>query len=75
MAMKWTQVQSSQINEVGYDADTNTLGIKFSNGGEYHYANVPAHMHNAMLNAPSVGRYFGEYIKKSPQTFPFSKVN
>jgi hypothetical protein len=75
MAMKWTPVQSSQILEVGHDSDTNKLGIKFSSGATYHYANVPAHMHNAMLNAPSVGRYFGEYIKKDTQKYPFTKVD
>ena len=75
MAMTWKQVQSSQINEVGYDAEASKLGIRFSNGGEYHYANVPSHIHNSLLSAPSVGRYFGSYIKNQSHLYPFQKVN
>ena len=44
--MNWETVDSSQINEVGYDAASKTLGIRFKPGrtspaSEYHYSNVP----------------------------------
>ena len=44
--MNWESVDSSQINEVGYDAASKTLGIRFKPGrtspaSEYHYSNVP----------------------------------
>jgi hypothetical protein len=77
--MNWQTVESSQISEVGYDADTSTLGIrflpgKFSAASEYHYANVPPDVHGSLVTADSVGRYFGQNIKSNPVLYPYTKV-
>jgi len=38
--IKLAPVDSSQIEAIGHDPETNTLAIKFKGGGVYHYANV-----------------------------------
>lgn len=85
--MEWTPVESSQIHAVGYDADTSTLGLRFKKtkqnhheyagqeyGAEYHYANVGPLLYAELLSAESVGKFFGEHIKKHPEIFPYTKV-
>ena len=32
---------SSTISRFGYDANSNTLGVEFKNGTQYHYYDVP----------------------------------
>ncbi len=55
---------SSQIEAYGYDAATQTLGIKFKPiGSEYHYAGCPPEAFEALKAAESVGRFFGSSIK------------
>jgi hypothetical protein len=71
--MQWTEVESSQIQCVGYEPETQTLGIKFmptkkqlaakEDGSTYHYANVPPQLCADLINAESVGKFFGEHIK------------
>ncbi len=59
---------SSQIESFGYDADTMTLAIRFPGrgatpGSVYHYAEVPAHVFEAMSEAESKGKFFGSNIR------------
>ena len=77
--MEWTAVESSQISEVGYDAATSTLGIRFKPGkkspaSEYHYANVPTSVYENLVMADSVGGFFTENIKNNPADYPYTKV-
>jgi hypothetical protein len=77
--MEWKTVDSSQIAEVGYDLPTETLGLRFKAKGhapatEYHYANVPPQLCADLINAESVGKYFGEHIKSNPTAYPYTKV-
>lgn len=77
--MEWKEVESSQIHSVGYDDATQTLGIRFKPTKskpitEYHYANVTKGMYDGLVEAESVGRYFGNYIKPFPKDFPYTKV-
>ncbi len=77
--MNWETVESSQINEVGYDLASETLGIRFkatSRGpaSEYHYANVPRLLYRAMITAESVGGFFAAEIKKRPDLYPYTKM-
>ena len=39
--MEYTPVSSSTVSAVGYDETSNTLGVRFNNGSEYHYFGVP----------------------------------
>ncbi len=77
--MNWETVDSSQISEVGYDAASKTLGIRFKAGSrsaasEYHYSNVPPMVHRAMITAESVGEYFAEEIRKRDDLYPYTKM-
>jgi len=58
------KVESSAINSVAYDNDTNILTIEFKQGAEYDYPNVPLSEVIDLVNAPSVGKYFNTHIKQ-----------
>ena len=73
--MKYYEVESSNIKAVAYQDATKTLGIKFHNGGEYHYANVGEEVFDELIAAASVGRTFHSLIKSKPEAYPFTKVN
>jgi len=57
-------VNSSNINSIGYDEANYLLEIEFKNGGIYIYSSVPKDAYNLIINAPSQGKYFNEYIRK-----------
>jgi CubicO group peptidase (beta-lactamase class C family) len=81
--VNWQPVKSSQIGEVGFQ-EPSTLGIRFKpnkqqalagqHGSEYHYANVSPEMHAALVEAVSIGQFFGEHIKKHPELYPYIKI-
>jgi hypothetical protein len=78
--MEWKTVESSQIAEVGYGVETQTLGIRFKptksqpQGSEYRYALVPPQVCADLMNAESIGKYFAEHIKAHPETYPYRKI-
>lgn len=59
-------VTSSQIEAIGYDADTKTLLILFPRDSLYRYADVTQEEFHALKTAPSIGSHFGKYIKPRP---------
>lgn len=61
--MTRTPVQSSNIASIGYDSGT--LDIEFKDGAIYQYSDVPAAVHKALMQAPSIGSYFAKNIKGS----------
>jgi hypothetical protein len=61
--MDWQSVVSSNISELAHDPETNTLGVKFKNGGTYYYQGVDATKYNALLKADSIGKHLHEHIK------------
>lgn len=73
------EVESSQINAIGHDAETNTLAIQFKGwkgevGATYHYANFTAEDFAAFQAAESKGRHFGKHIKLHADKYPYTKV-
>lgn len=60
-----TPVQSSQVQAVGYCAETKTLSVTFTRGPGhiYQYTDVPPETHSAFVAAESIGKYFGQHIK------------
>lgn len=56
-------VASSMINSVGYDPDSQTLEVEFSNGSTYNYGGVPQAEFDSLLSAQSVGKHFIANIK------------
>jgi hypothetical protein len=62
-------VSSSNIAELGYDAETKTLIVVFHNGRKYSFADVPEELNDELVNAKSIGGFFASAIK------PFFKGN
>ena len=57
-------VESSSIELVGYDAETQELYVRFHNRGRtYAYEDVSRAQFEALLAAPSKGRYVNWEIK------------
>lgn len=62
--MDMQPIESSNIAQVGYDAETQTLAVQFRTGDKtYTYSGVPPEVHQAMLEAPSPGGYFAANVK------------
>jgi hypothetical protein len=60
----WVKVpDSSFIDAVAYDDEMETLYVRFKQYGVYEYYNVPESEYRKMLQAPSVGKYFHNFIK------------
>ena len=64
-------VSSTNISAVGYDDATETLEVEFLNGSVYQYYNVPAGLHEQLMQASSKGVFLNVYIKNA---FPYSRV-
>lgn len=64
-------LDSSNIRAIDYDNITDKLRIFFVSGYAYDFFGVPQNVVNALLQAPSAGRYFHKYIKDS---YPYQKV-
>ena len=61
--MEMVEVSSSNINQIGYDDETQTMGVEFHSGKVYHYNNVPKEVYEEFVEAPSVGRHFNTEIR------------
>lgn len=61
--MNLIEVKSSNISKVGYDPDSQTLGVQFLGGNIYHYFGVPAEVHQEMMATDSKGKFFAANIK------------
>lgn len=71
-------VDSSQIEAVGHNPETNTLAIQFKSGAGpgsiYHYQNVDAETFAAFQSAESVGSHFYKHIKPHADKHPYQKM-
>jgi hypothetical protein len=56
-------VESSSIELVGYDEEAQELYVRFVGGQTYVYSPVPRSAFEALLEAPSKGRYVNWEIK------------
>lgn len=56
-------ITSSNIASVGYDENSQTLEIEFSNGSVYQYFDVPVNIYQGMMTSSSHGQYFLQHIK------------
>lgn len=61
--MERTSVSSSNIQSIGYHADSSTLEIEFIKGSVYQYFGVPQGEHEALMHSDSKGKYFNANIK------------
>lgn len=69
--MEMIKVNSSSLDSVGYDEKRKVLVIKFHNG-VYEYFGLPKQIFLSLLDAPSKGKYFHDFIKES---YPYKKIN
>lgn len=65
------QVNSSDLEEIGYDADTSTLVVEFKSGNTYRYSEVPQSVYDDLINSSSIGKYFNQFIKGN---YSYSKI-
>ena len=62
--MEMSKIESSNIAEIGYDANSGKLRVRFlSSGGLYEYDDVPKNIAEDFLLAESKGKYFHANIK------------
>ncbi|MBN3744648.1 KTSC domain-containing protein [Burkholderia sp. Se-20373] len=70
-------VESSQIHSIGYDAESETLAVRFKDrrtGGPtslYHYTGFTQANFDALKGADSIGSHFYKHIKPFDQRFPY----
>lgn len=57
------KVNSSQIEAIGYDEVNQYLYVQFKGGSVYVYYGVVKYVYDGFINAESIGRYFGQYIR------------
>ena len=70
--MNMTAVESSTLAALAYDETRQILQLEFRSRAIYRYFGVPATVYEALLAAPSKGKYFNRAIRGS---FPFSRVS
>ena len=64
-------VSSTEISQVGYHEDSETLEIKFEHGGVYQFFNVPSNVYDELMKAPSKEGY---YHSKIGERFPCLRI-
>lgn len=64
-------VASSNIASIGYDPDSETLEIEFTNGSVYQYFNIPYALNERLMAAPSKGQFLNVYIRNG---YPYSRI-
>ena len=61
--MRIATVESATLATVGYDENLKRLQLEFCSRAVYLYFGVPAPVVEALLDAPSKGRYFNGVIR------------
>lgn len=56
-------VESRTLATIGYDDAVGILQLEFRSRAIYQYFGVPAAVHQGLLNAPSKGSYFNQFIR------------
>jgi KTSC domain len=61
--MRVTTVESTTLATVAYDEARRLLQLEFCSQAVYLYFGVPEAVHQALLDAPSKGKYFNQTIR------------
>ncbi|MGN7919871.1 KTSC domain-containing protein [Lysobacter sp. 22409] len=61
--MERQQVDSSNISEIGFDAQFLTLEVLFTDGRVYQYFDVPVDVFAELIAAGSIGKFFNSNIR------------
>lgn len=70
--MRVTTVSSTTLTTVVYDQARQVLQLEFRSRAIYQYWGVPPAAHEALLGAPSKGRFFNQAIRGR---FPFCRLS
>jgi len=69
--MSMIPVNSSTIDSIGYNQQTNRLTVKFKTGAIYEYLDVPHYVYEAVMSADSIGKALNSEVKG---IYDFSKI-
>lgn len=61
--MNRNPVDSSNVAEIGYDLNTQTLEVQFKDGNVYQYFDVPQSVCESLMSASSKGQFLNKEIK------------
>lgn len=61
--MPYTRLDSSHVNGAEYDEASGALHVRFNDGSEWTYHDVPAEVAAGLMAADSAGRYLRQSIK------------
>lgn len=61
--LDWTDVDSTNVQAVAYDEGSETLCMRFHNGGLYSYQGVEMEVYSGLIYADSVGQFLAAKIK------------
>jgi hypothetical protein len=61
--MERQAVGSRNVASVGYDEQTLTLEVEFTDGAVYQYFDVPEALFHGLIGAESCGRFLNAHIK------------
>ena len=62
-------INSSNLDEVGYKRDTNTMRVKFKDGSVYDYFHIKEDVHRQLINAGSKGRFLHQFVIKKGYSY------
>lgn len=51
------------LASVGYETESLTLELEYTTGGVYQYYDVPAHVHEELLQSDSIGAFVQAQIR------------
>jgi hypothetical protein len=70
--MRIAAVESTTLATVSYDEARKLLELEFCSRAVYQYFDVPASVHQSLLDASSKGRYFNQAIRGH---FPYRLIS
>lgn len=65
------QVNSSNIDSIGYDESNQEVYVRFLNNSLYVYKGVPEHEYQNLMMAPSHGSYLNRNFKN---VYPYERI-
>jgi hypothetical protein len=65
--LKMEKVNSSNIEEIGYDESISALVVTFKNTSSYRYIGVPKDVYESLMKAESIGTFFSKFVRNQFQ--------
>lgn len=68
-SIDWHNVEdSSNVEKTFFDERTQTICVRFNNGGLYTYVGASEEIYMGLVHASSVGKYLNNVVKSFPYT-------